>query len=583
MAERIYHPSSMTCRRRGVVLLVVLLMVIAITIAATGFLAQADVELSCGRNMALRTQIEQLADSALEHARGLVLHPQDISSFPWTATLQQLAPDSRDFYDVSVALVDSDPTDYCTYDIACEAYRTIGVEKVGISRLSARLRLDPCIALWTGTDMVYRENWACYGDLYGAGSVTNLGTIDGDAFVGALNGTVVGRQNPASPPPLAWPGVTVADFTSRCPTSPVLSGAPAPGTTYSPSRVWYRNGDLALNGGVTVEGMLLVNGNLTVQGTGNILTAGKNLPALYVTGNLSCRQVGDLNISGLAVVDGSTYIGADTVNARILGGLFTAQEVAETAIDSSGQGNDAIIRSQPTWHPAGGRTGGALEFDGVEDFLQTPDSATQLQLANDYTLSVWLKPASPQKRYAGIICKTDANGGTNQWTLQFNQASPPELVVYHDSDSWATGIVLSELTADGQWHHVAVVRQGDNMASYLDGNSRATGVWTRLLLTGNGHLNLAADRTGSSNFLYKGLLDDVRVYASALAQGDIAKIHSLTPIAATPIGHWKLDESGSQMTVIAEPAGAAVVVGPPGGEAHWSPAAGAFFKRIRRE
>ena len=62
----------------------VLLIVVAITILATGFLAGADTELACGANTLLRMQMDQLAQSGLEHARGLVLHPQDVPADFWS-------------------------------------------------------------------------------------------------------------------------------------------------------------------------------------------------------------------------------------------------------------------------------------------------------------------------------------------------------------------------------------------------------------------------------------------------------------------------------------------------------------------
>ena len=145
--SEITHPSCVTDRRRGVALLMVLLIVLAVTIVATGFLARADVEMACGENMALRTQMDQLADSALEHARGMLLHPQDVPAAYWTgATQLQLIDGSGDYYDVQIVRDACEPSDYCTYNVTCEAYRLKGSEKTGSSPLSAQLRLDPCIA-----------------------------------------------------------------------------------------------------------------------------------------------------------------------------------------------------------------------------------------------------------------------------------------------------------------------------------------------------------------------------------------------------------------------------------------------------
>jgi type II secretory pathway component PulK len=70
--------------RRGAALLIVLIVIMAITVLSLGFLSRSDVELACGENMVLRTQMDYLAESSLEHAKGLILNPQDISSEYWT-------------------------------------------------------------------------------------------------------------------------------------------------------------------------------------------------------------------------------------------------------------------------------------------------------------------------------------------------------------------------------------------------------------------------------------------------------------------------------------------------------------------
>jgi type II secretory pathway component PulK len=69
-----------TADKKGVALLVVLFIVMTITILSLGYLSRSDVELVCGRNMILRTQMDYLVESGLEHARGLILNPQNVES-----------------------------------------------------------------------------------------------------------------------------------------------------------------------------------------------------------------------------------------------------------------------------------------------------------------------------------------------------------------------------------------------------------------------------------------------------------------------------------------------------------------------
>jgi hypothetical protein len=581
MREIIHHRSSAIRRTRGVVLLAVLFVIFAITILSLGFLTRCDTELACGQNMLLHTQMEQLADSALEHARGLILQPQDVGTEYWTgATAQHLVVDSSDFYDVNVVRDESNPNERRNYTITCEAYELKNAQKVGSSRLLAQLRLDPCIALWTGADTVLRPRQVLWGDLYCAGSLVNLGAVYGDVFSNALTGTVTGQHKAAADLSLGWPPVTSTyanpNYLAGSIASDTLSA-----TTYTPARVWRHTGDLIINGNVTIQGMLLVNGSLYIRGNTNLLTAAKNLPALYVSGNLVIEDVDSLRIEGLAVVEGSTRISAAATNIRILGGLFVwgtvtrtvPETVTETASDSSTSNCDCIEHDAPTWHPTGGRHQGALEFDGVNDYLYTPDSASSLQLTGNYTLSVWVKAAGSQKPCAAILAKTNAAGSSNHWALQFGGGSPQELRVYHPTDHWGTGITTHDLADPDRWYNITVMRWGFWMSSYLDGALRKLGMWTVGPGSDSGHLNVGVDRTANLAYVFTGQMDDLRIYNQAVG--------SMPDGLSNLIGHWKFDESGSDVTIIAEPARSAVVAGgyP---EQYWNQAAGAFFRSIRR-
>jgi hypothetical protein len=321
-------------RQQGVALLVVLFIVMVITILSLGFLSRSDVELACGQNMILRTQMDYLAESGLEHARGLILNPQDVVSEFWTgAAAQQLVEGSDDYYIINV-----DKLSECNYQITCDAYREKMGEKVGRSSLRAELRLDPCIAFWTGGDTIISSNTTIYGDVYCSGNLTNNGIIDGDAFAGGtVTGAIAGRKNElVSPAPVVWPGLVSGDFgptyyigsTSYSAEEivdanvhPMGSFIPSVG---NPAGIRYRSGDLEISNEVHIQGMLVVTGDLRITGANNDITAVKNFPALLVSGNLIIEDGCGLDVYGLAVVEGQTQIsaGAAGVNIIVIGGLF---------------------------------------------------------------------------------------------------------------------------------------------------------------------------------------------------------------------------------------------------------------------
>ena len=566
-------------RRTGAALLVVLFVVMVITILSLGFLSRSDVELACGENMILHSQMDYLAESGLEHARGLILCPQDINDEYWTgAERLQLVAGSDDYYDVNVERHEpnSGPTYRCNYSIISSACREKGGEKIGRSGLKAELRLDPCIALWTGASTALADVMAINGDVRCNGTLTNEGIVNGDVFVGNLNGTIGGQEKPIGELSLEWPRVTIEDFTTNYSTQIIPVGKIQDTSIGGWTEIWHRSSSLEVGDDVQIDGMLIVDGDLTITGTGNSITAHKNVPALLVTGDIVIASDSSLDVYGLAVVEGDVQISADGGVINILGGLFVGGILAEMAADSSGNGNTAILHNGASWQPSGGQVGGALEFDGVDDYAQTADDLNKLQLTGNYTLAVWIKADWTQKSWAGIFSKCSPNGSVNHWTLQFDSSVPRRLVIYHPTANWYTGITLNDV--GGGWHHIKIVRNGNTMISYLDDNEIKNDTWNDNPGSGAGHLNIGVDRTASSDYVYEGLIDDVRIYNRAPDANEVY------PSADALIGYWSLDEQGdNNVSVTVAPAKTAIIVWSPSGDTEmWGQAARAFFRSIKR-
>jgi hypothetical protein len=322
----------------------VLLIVAAITILATGFLAGADMELACGGNTLLRVEMDQLAQSGIEHVRGLILHPQEVPASFWTngATGQQLVGGTQDYYDVGKT-ERSDPGDYCTYDIKCVAYRKLtDGTKTGQSRLEATLRLDPCVALGVGVHTTLWNAVAVHGDAYCKNGSIDNGRIYGDVLAAGSTGFRTGQLlRPETLPSDWWPPVTV-DYSN-------------------PDPIWRYVGDRDITETATISGMLLVDGNLTIRhgANGSQIIATKNLPALYVRNKLEIEDV-DVRIEGLVVVGGDVQIHAGA-SITITGALFvggTLNGLGSTLTIIADPMKAAIVRgavgSQTTWSPAAG-------------------------------------------------------------------------------------------------------------------------------------------------------------------------------------------------------------------------------------
>jgi hypothetical protein len=580
MCKTLHDRSSCLNRRRGVALLMVLLIVLAITILATGFLAGTDTELACGANTLLRVQMDQLAESGLEHARGLILHPQDVPADFWTsgATDQQLAAGSRDYYHVRTTRDANQPMDYCTYDITCEAFRLVGSEKTGQSRLAATLRLDPCIGLWSNGNLDFRKTWILYGDLRSGGKIVSLAaqqSIDGDAFTGSLEGSVVGQLSDANQLSLAWPPVTLT-YTNPEYANGTVSGT-LPGSTWPPA-IWRSAGDLVLAGNVTIQGMLLVGGNLIIRGNANKIVAAAKLPALYVRGNLTVEKVDGLQIEGLAVVDHDVQISAAATNVAVVGALFVGGTLVETTADVSG--HTGLIRGNPAW--TGGKLGGALQLDGVDDHIDCGTNPA-FDISNSITVAAWVNPKDAgDGRYHPYVTKGDHAYSLQHRHLAGDTSDSIEFFIY--DATWQSARSVVNASFNGEWHHVAGTYDRIRVRLYIDGVLKAEPNATELIQLHTEHSLYIGGSCEWPDRTYQGAIDDVRLYNCPLSGAEINNIMAgAPPVIAGLVARWTLDEPGSGVTITVDPMRAAIVAWEAGVPKCWSPAAGGFYRSIRRQ
>lgn len=578
MSEFIDHSPFLAERRRGIALLMVLLIVVAITILATGFLAGADSELACGVNTLLRMQMDQLAASGLEHGRGLVLHPQEVPSEFWTdgATAQQLVEDSPDRYDVWVARDVNRPDGHCTYDVKCKAYRLRGSERTGQSGLAAQLRLDPCIGLWTNGDINFRRDWALQGDLRSGGRVVSSAartSINGDIFSANPNPpVVVGQHSDAGQLSLVWPPVTRTYTNPHY--NPGVLVSPVPSGTWQPA-IWHCTGDLVLTGNVAIQGMLLVEGNLTIQGDGNRIVADGNLPALYVSGDLVIESVNGLEIDGLAVVDRDVRISAAASNVVVVGAMFVGGTLLETTTDVAGN-YPGRVRGNPTW--TAGKLGRALQLNDTGDYVDC-GADPAFDITGAITVAAWVNTTDAgDNQQHPYVTKGDHAYALKHRYVAGDSGSSIEFFIY-DSATWQSARSAVDPNFNNAWHHVAGTYDGSKLRLYIDGVLKAEPNATGPIESHPKQPLCIGANCEWPDRSYHGAIDDVRIYNRSLSEAEIRHIASIT---SGLVAHWKLDEAGSVLKVVVDPMQAAILTWESGAPQGWSPAAGGFFRKIRR-
>jgi prepilin-type N-terminal cleavage/methylation domain-containing protein len=202
------------------------------------------------------------------------------------------------------------------------------------------------------------------------------------------------------------------------------------------------------------------------------------------------------------------------------------------AHDLSGQENHGTLVNGPTW--ANGKVGGALDFDGVDDYVDCGNDDI-LDVIDDITIISWIK--TTQTTFGSIVSKYDAVGGQRSYILSIGHAeSGPgylRLVISPTVDPY-TGFGLSSniMVNDDIWHNVVVVfNAGESAKIFVDGVDQtgdmlgsiqsSIAISNRDLVIGSSYNNSLIPNEARFN----GLIDDVRIYNRALSAEEIRLIY----------------------------------------------------------
>jgi hypothetical protein len=189
----------------------------------------------------------------------------------------------------------------------------------------------------------------------------------------------------------------------------------------------------------------------------------------------------------------------------------------DIAHDSAGD-NHGTLSGNPIWHPDGGQVAGALEFDGIDDYIST-DNVLNPKLV-EFSIFAWIKGGSPGQV---IISQKSSFGGTGATWLG-TDTSDGRLTT--ELTSTAAGPLESgAVITDGQWHHIGFVWDGSYRQLYVDGVLVAEDTVALTALkpsTGGMYIGVSKDRAPVTFF--SGLIDDVRIYDVALSAEEIAAL-----------------------------------------------------------
>ncbi|MBU1259813.1 MAG: hypothetical protein KKI18_06425 [Planctomycetes bacterium] len=186
-----------------------------------------------------------------------------------------------------------------------------------------------------------------------------------------------------------------------------------------------------------------------------------------------------------------------------------------TPVDSSGNSNDAVFGISPNSLPAwttDGRIGGALEFDGDQDWVEVRHDPN-LDITKSMTLAVWIKINNFGGDNQSIIGKFD------NWKFERAGTSGTILWCIEGGAPWTTYGNIS--IDDGGWHHLTGTYDGTTgvQTLYVDGvqDTQTSGTTPHTIPTSTNPLYIGSNGLDC-------IIDDLRVYDYNLSASEIGAL-----------------------------------------------------------
>jgi hypothetical protein len=192
------------------------------------------------------------------------------------------------------------------------------------------------------------------------------------------------------------------------------------------------------------------------------------------------------------------YIGQEFEDPTLVAHWAFDETEGDIAADSVGE-SDGRVMIGATWRPDAGMVGGALELDGVTGSVVT-GSVAELG-TGPFSVIAWVKGGAPGQI---VLC----HDGVTDWLMANPIDGSLMTKLMGPGQPMAHGFSEAVIT-DGKWHRIALVWDGTDRILYADGQEVARDPQAAISVS-TGSFIIGAGR--GSGTLWKGLIDDVRIY-----------------------------------------------------------------------
>jgi hypothetical protein len=217
---------------------------------------------------------------------------------------------------------------------------------------------------------------------------------------------------------------------------------------------------------------------------------------------------------GAAVTDSVSIMVASQVPVQ---GLIAYYPFTGNGNDESGNGNNGTVFGATLTSDRFGNPNNAYSFDG-NDRIDVPDDPDLTISGDQFTILSWAQfSAFGVDGGYYLMGHSEGPGNTDKWI--FWLANDNIKLIIGPTLGWISlGSAPFQL---GNWYHVAIRKNGNELAAFVDGSPIGTNSGTFIVPDPDATFQIGTAEPDRPNRPFRGIIDDVRIYNRALDEAEI--------------------------------------------------------------
>jgi len=221
---------------------------------------------------------------------------------------------------------------------------------------------------------------------------------------------------------------------------------------------------------------------------------------------------------------------ASCMDYGLVGSWNMDEGTGTTIYDGSDEGNDGTLIHDPKWTT--GKSGSALQFDGVDDYVDCGNDESLNSLTTSFSISMWVKRNKDGSYF--LIQKGTANNNAYIW-----YGTMPDMVfLVGNGSTWDT-LLATNIFPDSNWYHIVTTFNNGTAIIYRNGVSFTSKTMSVSAVSLSSTIQqIGARVVGGSVGYFGGTIDEVRIYNRALSAEEVRYHYN----HGEPVASWNFDE-----------------------------------------